>query len=553
MARQVLYRKWRSQTFEDVIGQKHITQTLQNAIGSGRVAHAYLFTGPRGTGKTSTARILAKAVNCVGTGSKPCNVCSICQAVNEGRLMDLIEIDAASNTSVDDIRDLRDKVDFRPGEARIKFYIIDEVHMLSKSAFNALLKTLEEPPPHVIFVLATTEPEKIPATIMSRCQRFDFRRIKVEDVAGRLHFIVEQEGLQAEEEALTLIAHQGSGSMRDSISLLDQLTAYGDEVITLDLVRSVLGASDYAATKMFIDYTLQGDVSAGLSLINEIVHNGVEPRQFTLEVLEYLRGLLLVKYDNGAQFLDLPAEAVEAMRLQAASVSAPKLLKVIEQFNLAIKEFKSGAGEVIIPQLPLELAFVEVATTDTMVSEAALPTPAAASVKHTKTPPSVTLPQPAQPPSQPPAEVEVTEPKPVSSDQTKGDLTISQAQLDAVGAELKRRNLGMAQGLLNSGQIVGINKNSIIMSLPSPLLRDRIEKVKQSILEALDKVLGASVNIEFIVGEGENQAFVSQSPPPSPTSPPITEEKKTTFEDDPLIKSALDLGGEIKGTRPINS
>lgn len=553
MARQALYRKWRSQTFEDVIGQKHITQTLQNAIGAGRVAHAYLFTGPRGTGKTSTARILAKAVNCVGTGSKPCNVCSICQAVNEGRLMDLIEIDAASNTSVDDIRDLRDKVDFRPGEARIKFYIIDEVHMLSKSAFNALLKTLEEPPPHVIFVLATTEPEKIPATIMSRCQRFDFRRIKVEDVAGRLHFIVEQEGLQAEEEALILIAHQGSGSMRDSISLLDQLTAYGDEVITLDLVRSVLGASDYAATKMFIDYTLQGDVSAGLSLINEIVHNGVEPRQFALEILEYLRGLLLVKYDNGAQFLDLPAEAVEAMQLQAASVSAPKLLKVIERFNLAIKEFKSGAGEVIIPQLPLELAFVEVTTTDTMVSEVALPTSTSAPVRPTEMPQPVTLPQPAQPPPQPPAEVEVAESKPVSSDQTEADLTITQAQLDAVGAELKRRNLGMAQGLLNSGQIVGINGNSIIMSLPSPLLRDRIEKVKPRILEVLDKVLGTSVDIEFIVGEGESQPVVSQSPPPSPASPPTTEEKKTTFEDDPLIKSALDLGGEIKGTRPINS
>lgn len=546
MARQALYRKWRSQTFEDVIGQQHITQTLQNALEAGRVAHAYLFTGPRGTGKTSTARILAKAVNCVGTGTKPCNVCSICQAVNEGRLMDLIEIDAASNTSVDDIRDLRDKVDFRPGEARIKFYIIDEVHMLSKSAFNALLKTLEEPPPHVIFVLATTEPEKIPATIMSRCQRFDFRRIKVDDVVGRLRFIVEREGLQAEEEALILIARQGSGSMRDSISLLDQLTAYSDEVITLDLVRSVLGASDYAATKMFVDYTLQGDVSAGLSLINEIVHNGVEPRQFTLEVLEYLRGLLLAKYDNEAQFLDLPAETVEAMRLQVAGVSVPKLLKVIGRFNLAIKEFKFGAGEVIIPQLPLELAFVEVATTDTMVSEVAPPTLASAPIRPTATPQPVTLPQPAQPPPRLPPEGEVAEPKPVSNNQTEADLTISQAQLDAVGAELKRRNLGMAQGLLNSGQIVGINKNSIIMSLPSPLLRDRIEKVKPSILEALDKVLGTSVNIEFIVGEGESQPVASQSPPPS-------SEKKTTFEDDPLIKSALDLGGEIKGTRLINS
>ena len=220
MASQALYRKWRSQTFDEIIGQQHVTQTLINALKLNRIAHAYLFAGPRGTGKTSMARLLAKAVNCLAEAGveRPCNRCRICVAVNEGRLLDLIEIDAASNTGVDDIRDLRDKVGFRPGEARIKFYIIDEVHMLSNSAFNALLKTLEEPPEHVIFVLATTEPEKIPATITSRCQRFDFKRIKVSDIAERLAFIVAQEGLTAEPTALEYIARQGAGSMRDAIS-----------------------------------------------------------------------------------------------------------------------------------------------------------------------------------------------------------------------------------------------------------------------------------------------------------------------------------------------
>jgi DNA polymerase-3 subunit gamma/tau len=244
MASQALYRKWRSQTFDELVGQAHVTHTLMNALKLGRVAHAYLFAGPRGTGKTSMARLLAKAVNCQAEPGleRPCNRCHICTAINEARLLDLIEIDAASNTGVDDIRDLRDKVSFRPAEARIKFYIIDEAHMLSNSAFNALLKTLEEPPDHVIFVLATTEPERIPATITSRCQRFEFKRIKLHEVTDRLAYIIAQEGFTAEPAALEYIARQGGGSMRDAISLLDQLTAYSSQEITLELVRTVLGS-----------------------------------------------------------------------------------------------------------------------------------------------------------------------------------------------------------------------------------------------------------------------------------------------------------------------
>ena len=238
-----LYRKWRSQTFDEVVGQEHVTQTLRNALSEDRIAHAYLFAGPRGTGKTSSARILAKALNCTAPeGERPCNHCPTCQAITEGRMIDLIEIDAASNNSVDDIRELRDKVGFRPSEGRYKIYIIDEVHMLSNSAFNALLKTLEEPPPHARFVLATTEPHKIPATVLSRCQRFDFRRIPAPEIAGHLRHIVTVEGFGAEDDALLAIARAAQGCMRDAVSLLDQMLAYGADAITLAQVQQVLGA-----------------------------------------------------------------------------------------------------------------------------------------------------------------------------------------------------------------------------------------------------------------------------------------------------------------------
>jgi len=287
---QAFYRKWRPRLWDQVVGQEHVVHTLQNAIRGGKVGHAYLFAGPRGTGKTTTARLLAKAVNCLADelSERPCDACEHCTAVNEGRFLDLIEIDAASNTSVDDVRDLRDKINFSPTQGRYKVYIIDEVHMLSTAAFNALLKTLEEPPAHAIFILATTEVHKIPATVLSRCQRHEFRRIPVKDIVQLLKQISAEEHLQVEEDALVLIARQSTGAMRDAISLLDQLASTGEK-ITLENAQNVLGTATNQSVVDLVSAILACQADKGLDCIHQALDSGTDPRQFARQVVEYLR------------------------------------------------------------------------------------------------------------------------------------------------------------------------------------------------------------------------------------------------------------------------
>ena len=350
---QVLYRKWRPQSLADVAGQQHVTRTLLNALKAGRVAHAYLFCGPRGTGKTSTGRILAKAVNCTQNGDgEPCNACTLCQEITDGRAMDVMEIDAASNRGIDEIRELRERVRFSPGAAKFKVYIIDEVHMLTEAAANALLKTLEEPPPHVIFVLATTEPHKVPLTILSRCQRFDFRRISQEAMVQRLTAIATGEGIAIDEPSLRLIARSATGSMRDAINVLEQLVAHYGQQLDIEQVQAMLGITGDARIPQLVRHIVAGDVAAGLQTINGVTQDGIDLKQFSRELVEYLRGLLLVKA-GAATAVDLPPEVLAEMKQMSQTASTARLTRALRLFRSVELEFDGFSP------LPLELALVD--------------------------------------------------------------------------------------------------------------------------------------------------------------------------------------------------
>ncbi len=355
-----VYRRWRPKTFEEIIGQERITRTLQNAIRAGRTSHAYLFAGHRGTGKTTTARIFAKALNCAaGPTPTPDNTCPACEAISRGVSMDVIEIDGASNTSVDDVRDLKEKIVLVPTESRYKVYIIDEVHMLSTSAFNALLKTLEEPPQHAVFILVTTEPHRIPPTVLSRCQRFDFRRVSFAEIVGRLRAVAQAEGISIDEEALAQIVRNADGSVRDAESVLDQLSAYADGGIDRDLVTAVLGLVDDETASAFAIATLSRDVATTLRLAQEATDAGKDIRQLLRTLLEYFRDLLLVKSCGPAasQILDTPPERLAHLSTQVERAGVSDLLRAVRVLNDAVTDARWSAQ----PRLALEVALIRLA------------------------------------------------------------------------------------------------------------------------------------------------------------------------------------------------
>jgi len=551
---QAFYRKWRPRQWNEVVGQEPVTRTLQNAIRGGRIGHAYLLAGPRGTGKTTTARLLAKAVNCTDPdpAARPCDHCENCQAVNAGRFLDLVEIDAASNTSVDDVRDLRDKINYAPSQGKYKVYIIDEVHMLSTAAFNALLKTLEEPPAHAIFILATTEVHKIPPTVLSRCQRYEFRRIPVSGIVSQLKKICVEENLQVDDDTLLLIARQATGAMRDAISLLDQLTSTGEQ-IDLAQAQQVLGTATNQTVIDLVNALIKKDTAAGLDCIHQALDSGTDPRQFARQVVEYLRSLLLIRLGNPDQ-IDATEEIKTQMAAHASGIEMPTLLDAIRRFNSAATELRAGWQ----PALLLELALAEsiLPPTPQQIVVQAAPQPAATQAPaqphrepfdaNPRVPPQPApepltaqrpAAQPAQstPPFQPASPAAVPAASSSSGGITLADINQNWNKIRAVAKKRKPQ----AEAMLNSCKVQSVKDGVLVLGFVNDLLRSKMELGDnvQVICEAIREVTGVELQINCTVQVGGKPGA------PAPEAP---------SEGDGMVNAALNLGGQIVHKKPQN-
>ena len=521
---QALYRQWRPLSWSEVVGQEHVVRTLQNAVKGERISHAYLFSGPRGTGKTSTARILAKAVNCLdeSLAKRPCNNCKACVAVNEGRYLDLIEIDAASNTSVDDIRDLRERINFAPNEGRYKVYIVDEVHMLSTAAFNALLKTLEEPPSHAIFVLATTEVHKIPATVLSRCQRHEFRRIPTDVISSYLDEKVRDGGYEIEPEALQLISRQATGSLRDATSLLDQLLSMGGAV-TLKQAQEVLGTALDETVGDLVQAIAHGEIGTGLEIISRALDGGTDPRQFARQVVEWLRMLLLI---TASDKIDLESERMVA---QAELMKTDGILVAMHAFSQATR----GERTAWQPGLALELAFMD-AVQESPASEKRQPEiqlepdattrnksggrseESEAVAEDGSASEQADVPTQSEP--EPEVETDLPEPEaqpvaeqgePQIAKDSSGVANKSQAGTefqqvldawpDLLSAAYDRDP--QTQALLNSCKPLAVDDNMLILGFKSDLLREKMEKGhnQELVIESLGEVMDSTLGVRCVL------------------------------------------------------
>ena len=528
---EVFYRKWRPKSLSEVFGQEVITKTLRQAVARERIAHAYLFCGTRGTGKTSTARILAKAINCLSPqDGEPDNECHICVGINEARSLDLIEIDAASNRGIDDIRDLSDKVRFSPNESRYKIYIIDEVHMLTEPAFNALLKTLEEPPAHAVFILATTEAHKVPLTIISRCQRYDFRRIPIDQMVAKLAYISEQEGIEVSDEALHLVARLANGGLRDAENLLEQVVVSYGSPISEDDVRQMLGLGGDEIALELVRHIIGKSVKDGITTVNNATEQGTDLRQLLRGTLEYLRALLLIKTGAGANF-GYSDEIMSRLNTLAADAPMEHLVRALKVF--AGVNMRRDAAST----LPLELAVVESATEPEPVVVAAAP-PAYAAPQQVAPPQAVSARQ--APPSRPPASQPTYRQPPRQAYQqpeagsaasgsapseTPGARTASGDDLpDEPAARLAQQWNMIANDLrfvgtrlklgamLRSAKEREVSGHTIILRYPSRSNVERLQQEldnpesKRALDDAIAKAMGSMFQVEVALSNGANGA-----------------------------------------------
>ena len=540
MTSQVLYRKWRPRRFSDLAGQEHVTTVLRQAVLQDRISHAYLFCGPRGTGKTTTARVLARTLSCLSPqDGEPDNACSLCQNIDAGRAMDLIEMDAASNRGIDEIRSIRDRVNFSPVESKYKVYIVDEAHMLTEAASNAFLKTLEEPPPHVIFVLCTTEPHKILPTIISRCQRFDFRRISTETIVERLRFICEQEGIEADSAVLGALARAAGGSLRDAENLLEQVVVSFGQNPDINSLQDMLGLSHSREAQALVAHFLLGNTPGALGVIGKAASEGVDLRQVHRQSVELLRAVLLIK-SGAADTLDLGEETLNEMAALARKVQLPtvmRCLKALGEINMRLDSTSS---------LPLELAVVETSLAqEAQTSMPAAPTRTAlAAVRDNRRPYSTdrqtspSQPRPQRQPTRPtqPAPADAPAPTPVA--QVDGE-PIAPAIWDQIVRSLRRQKgkrffLG---ALLNDCRSPHLENGSVVLPFRYPSNLERMEgelreaEGNAAIKNAINHYLGKPYEVRLtLLDNATNRPAAVSSP---------------------LVRAARQMGGRILDERNI--